>query len=93
MKINITFLLFAIQLQFTRNVQQGMEPTTMFMQLLYDIHKNTLEQMTLPSSRQIHTPQFVAISNVLKRFSDMYQNAGECVVFPSIRDIVQKFEG
>ncbi len=71
-----------------------MEPQTMFMQLLYDINKNTMEQMQLPgNNRQMHTPQYMAVSNLLKRFSDMYQNAGECVVFPSIRDIVQKFDG
>ena len=41
---------------------------------------------------QMHTPQYMAISQTLKRYSEMYQNLGECVVFPAVREILQKFE-
>ncbi|CAG2223379.1 MED14 [Mytilus edulis] len=81
-------------LQFTKNVQQGgIEPQTIYTQLLYDINKNAIEQMQGPNSaRQLHTPQYIAISQLLKRFSEAYQNSPECLVFPAVREILQKFE-
>lgn len=81
-------------LQFTKNVQQGgIEPQTMYTQLLYDINKNAIEQMQGPNlARQIHTSQYMAISQLLKRYSDMYQSSPECLVFPAVREILQKFD-
>lgn len=40
---------------------------------------------------QPHTQQYLQISQLLKNFSDMYQNSPECVVFPAVREILTKF--
>jgi len=76
----------------TRNVQPGIEPQSVFIQLLYDINKNTVEQMQgRAPTPQTHTQQYIQISQLLKNFSDMYQNSPECVVFPAVREILTKF--
>lgn len=84
-----------LMLQLTRiglQLQPGVEPQSVIVQLIYDFNTNTIQPMEpkTPSPQQ-NTPAQNMISQMLKRFSDYHQNSNECALYPAVRDLMTNF--
>ncbi|XP_041355183.1 mediator of RNA polymerase II transcription subunit 14-like isoform X2 [Gigantopelta aegis] len=84
-----------IVLQFTRiglNLPSGKEPQSIHIPLLYDIQANNISQVEprapVPQQQHMQTPVQSAVTMMLKRFTDTYQNHTECAIFPAVRELM-----
>ncbi|KAK3096722.1 hypothetical protein FSP39_002661 [Pinctada imbricata] len=79
-----------MMLQLTRISSQlppGTEPQTIIVPLLYDMNNNTIQQADLIRGQQT-TPTYVAVSQMLKRYSDFHQSSSDCILFSAVRELL-----
>ncbi|XP_059480317.1 mediator of RNA polymerase II transcription subunit 14 isoform X2 [Neocloeon triangulifer] len=68
----------------------GVEPPSMILPLVYDLHTNITQLAQKQDQNQVHPPAFAAANLQMKRFADYHANANldQCSVFPALRDLM-----